>query len=229
LSRSERLLGLMRLLRRHRHPVSRARIAAELGISLRTLYRDIAALQAQGARIDGAAGLGFLLRPGFVLPSLMFPVDEVDALVLGSRWVADRGDARLRAAARDALAKTAAVLPGELREELDASALIVAPGAPVAAGDVELATVRQAIRQQLKLAITYRDAAGRDSDRTVWPFGVGFFDRARVVMAWCELRADIRHFRTDRIVAVAPTGERYPRPRQSLLTQWREQEGVDPR
>jgi predicted DNA-binding transcriptional regulator YafY len=226
MSRSERLLALLQLLRRHRQPVSGAAIAVELGISLRSLYRDIATLQAQGARIDGAPGLGYVMKPGFTLPPLMFSADEVEALVLGSRWVVDRGDGRLASAARDALAKIAAVLPAELRHELDTSALIVGPGAPLAAGDVEVATLRQAIRIEHKIEIGYRDAVAKDSLRTVWPFALGFFDRARVLVAWCELRQAIRHFRTDRIVSLSLSGERYPRRRQALMKEWREQQGI---
>ena len=226
MSRAERLLDLLQLLRRHRHPVSGADLAATLRISLRTLYRDIATLQGQGARIDGAPGLGYMLREGFVLPPLMFSVDEIEALALGTRWVAERGDPRLGTAARDALAKIAAVLPAPLRHELDSSALLVGPGAPIAAGDAELATLRQAIRTEHKLHLTYRDAAGRDTARTVWPFALGFFDRVQVVVAWCELRDEMRHFRTDRIAALTLLPERYPRRRQALLRQWREREGI---
>ena len=229
MSRSERLLDLLQLLRRHRQPISGAVIAADMGISLRTLYRDIATLQSQGASIDGAPGLGYILQPGFTLPPLMFSADEVEALVLGSRWVVQRGDSRLAAAARDALAKIAAVLPAGLRHELDTSALIVAPGEPIAAGDAEAAAIREAIRLEHKLDIRYRDGAGQDSSRTIWPFALGFFDRARVVVAWCELRESIRHFRTDRIIGLAPLGERYPRRRQALLKDWRVKEGVPER
>jgi predicted DNA-binding transcriptional regulator YafY len=229
MSRSERLFELLQLLRRHRRPVSGATIATELGISLRTLYRDIATLQSQGACINGAPGLGYVMTPGFTLPPLMFSAEEVEALVLGSRWVADRGDARLAAAARDALVKIAAVLPAELRHELDASGLIVGPGAPIAAGDAELATIRQAIRMEHKLAIRYRDGSGHDSSRTIWPFALGFFDRARVLIGWCELRQSIRHFRTDRIMDLTVTGGRYPRRRQALMKEWRELEGVPER
>ena len=118
MSRSQRLLDLIQLLRRHRHPVSGADIARELDISLRSLYRDVATLQAQGAPIEGAPGLGYVLRDGFTLPPLMFSVDEIEALMLGTRWVMDRGDTRLAAAARDALAKVAAVLPAPLRHAL---------------------------------------------------------------------------------------------------------------
>src|SRR5262249_54467745 len=129
--RAERLLDLVQILRRHRRPVSGCTLAGELGVSLRTLYRDIAALQGQGARIDGEAGVGFLLRPGFMLPPLMFSEEEIEALVLGSRWVGERGDARLAAAARNALAKIGAVLPDDLREGLDGIGLLVGPGAPI--------------------------------------------------------------------------------------------------
>lgn len=226
MSRTARLLDLMQLLRRHRQPVSGAAIAAELGISLRTLYRDMATLQAQGAAIDGAPGLGYVLKPGFTLPPLMFSTDEVEALVLGSRWVADRGDRRLAEAAGNALAKIAAVLPPALRHEADTAALLVGPGEAIAAGDTEVATLRESIRAEHKLGIRYRDSAGAETARTIWPFALGFFDRVRVVVAWCELRQAIRHFRTDRIVQLTPSGARYPQRRQALLKAWRVQEGI---
>lgn len=226
MSRTARLFDLMQLLRRHRHPVSGADIAAELGISLRTLYRDMATLQAQGAAIDGAPGLGYVLKPGFTLPPLMFSADEVQALVLGSRWVAERGDRRLAEAARNALAKIASVLPPELRHEADTAALLVGPGEPIAAGDAEVAAIREAIRAEHKLAIRYRDGGGADTARTIWPFALGFFDRARVVVAWCELRQSVRHFRTDRIVQIGATGQRYSQRRQALLKAWRVQQGI---
>ncbi len=226
MSRAERLLDLMQILRRHRQPVSGPTLAAELGISLRTLYRDIATLQGQGAGIEGEAGVGYVLRPGFLLPPLMFTEEEVEALVLGSRWVVDRGDSRLAGAARNALAKIAAVLPPDRREGMDGSALLVGPGDPIAAGDAELAAIRQAIRAEHKLDLSYRDRDGSESHRVIWPFALGFFDRVRVVVAWCELRQSFRHFRTDRIVALTPTDTRYPRRRQAMLKEWRAAEGI---
>ena len=226
MSRAERLLELMQCLRRHRYPVSGAILASELGISVRTLYRDIAALQVQGARIDGEPGVGYVLRPGFMLPPLMFSEDEIEALVLGSRWVADRADDPLGQAARNALAKIAAVLPTELRNALDASALFVGPGAVIAAGDQALVSIRHAIRSESKLRIRYRDLQGRASDRVIWPFALGFFDQVRIVAAWCERRQGYRHFRTDRIADLTVLGSRYPRRRQALLKEWREIEGI---
>jgi predicted DNA-binding transcriptional regulator YafY len=229
MSRAERLLDLMQVLRRHRQPVSGKSLAGELGVSLRTLYRDIATLQAQGAMIEGEPGVGYLLRAGFLLPPLMFTEEEVEALVLGSRWVVDRGDSRLGGAARNALAKIAAVLPPDKREGLDGSTLLVGPGEPIAAGDAELATIRTAIRAERKLEIAYRDRDGSESRRIVWPFALGFFDRVRVMVAWCELRQSFRHFRTDRILALTASDTRYPRRRQAMLKEWRTAEGIPQR
>ena len=226
MSRAQRLLDLIQLLRRHRFPVSGAALAEELGVSLRTLYRDIAALNAQGARIDGEAGVGYVLRPGFMLPPLMFSEEEIEALVLGSRWVAERTDGTLCAAARNALAKIVAVLPADMRDGADDSGLLIGPGAPVAAGDAELPVIRQAIRMERKLGITYVDQDEKQTQRTVWPFALGFFDRVRIVVAWCEMRRGFRHFRTDRIAALTLSATRYRRRRQALLKEWRETECV---
>ncbi len=121
----------MQLLRRHQYPVAGAALADSLGVSLRTLYRDIATLQAQGADIEGAPGLGYVLKPGFMLPPLMFSEEEIEAIVLGSRWVARRTDGALADAAANALAKIAAVLPSDLRASLEASTLLIGPGDPL--------------------------------------------------------------------------------------------------
>lgn len=228
MSRTERLLALLQILRRHRYPVAGATLAEELGISLRSLYRDIATLQAQGADIEGEQGLGYVLRPGFTLPPLMFSQEEIEAIVLGSRWVADRADDQLGLAAKNALAKISAVLPPELRQALESSALLVGPGEPVVMGEVELETIRRAIRSEHKLVIEYTDGGDLPSHRTIWPFALAFFERVRIVVAWCELRQAYRHFRTDRITALTVTETRYPRRRQVLFKEWRELEGIPP-
>ena len=228
MSRAQRLLSLIQILRRHRFAVTGANLAEELGISLRTLYRDIATLQEQGASIEGEPGVGYVLRPGFMLPPLMFSEEEIEALVLGARWVADRGDAPLGVAAQSAVSKIAAVLPHELREMLDASALLVGPGKAISTGATDLSELRLAIRAERKVTIHYRDLQETETKRTVWPFALGYFDNVRVLVAWCELRQGFRHFRTDRIAAFAVEEQRYPRRRQSLLKAWREMEGIPP-
>jgi predicted DNA-binding transcriptional regulator YafY len=228
MSRTERLLDLIQLLRRHRAPVTGPALAAELGISIRTLYRDIATLQAQGADIQGEPGLGYVLRPGFTLPPLMFSADEIEALVLGTRWVSRRAeDPRLGDAARNAITKITAVLPDDLRETVEGSSLLVGGGEVIPA-TVDLSVIRLAIRNERKLAIAYRNADGTATERTVWPFAIGFFDKVRIIGAWCELRTDYRTFRLDRISRMEPLPDRYPRRRAVMLKEWREREGIRP-
>lgn len=228
MSRAERLLDLLQVLRRHRRPVSGQALADELGISLRTLYRDIVVLQGQGAEIRGEAGIGYVLKPGFMLPPLMFSEEEIEALVLGSRWIARNTDARLGKAAHDAIARIAAVLPKDLRDGLEASTLLIGPHTPVGDDDTDVAAIREAIRRERKLTLAYRDKAGKATTRTIWPFAMGFFDRVRVIVAWCEMRKGFRHFRTDRMGAVKVESQRYPRRRQVLLKEWRDIEGIGP-
>lgn len=118
-----------------------------------------------------------------MLPPLMFSEEEIEALVLGSRWVAERADDRLGAAARNALAKIAAVLPADLRDSLDASTLLIGPGERIVADAIDLAVIRRAIRAERKLAIAYRDKGGAESERVIWPFALGYFDRVRIAVA----------------------------------------------
>ena len=226
MARSERLLELIQALRRHRRPVSGQALADELGVSLRTIYRDIQTLIGQGARIDGEAGLGFLLRPGFVLPPLMFSDEELEALVLGLRWVAQRTDASFEHAAMNALAKIAAVLPDDLRNSVEGIGLIAFPSRDADQRRFDLTPIRGAIRSEQMVVLDYADVTGQHTRRTVWPIALAFFERSRVLAAWCELRRDFRHFRIDRIIALHETGERYPQRRRVLMKQWREIEKI---
>jgi len=225
MSRAQRLLDVIQLLRSHRRPVAACRLAEELGVSLRTIYRDIETLKGQGAHIDGEAGIGYVLRPGFMLPPLMFSEEEIEALVLGGRWVAAQPDELLGKAAKNALAKVAAVLPDDLQRSLETSGLMVARRDP-AAGDAELPVIRAAIRGERKLRIVYSDERDNRSNRTIWPIALGFFDRVRMVAAWCESRGDYRHFRTDRIMSITLTERRYPRRRTDLLREWQQRECI---
>ncbi|MCC0073408.1 MAG: YafY family transcriptional regulator [Rhodobacter sp.] len=217
-ARAERLLAVLQILRRHRQPVAAQRIAGETGTSLRTVYRDIDALRAQGAAIEGEAGLGYVLRPGFLLPPLMFTEDEIEALVLGARLVASRGDPTLAAAAAEAVARIGAVLPGRLRDLAESAALLVPTGARRDAP--HMAALRRAIRAERKVEIRYRDKSGTETRRVVWPFAMGFFDSVQVLVAWCETRQAVRHFREDRIADCAVLELRYPQRRARLLRDW---------
>lgn len=225
MTRTERLLELLQILRRHRRPVTGATLAADLGISARTLYRDIATLQAQGAGIEGEPGLGYVLRDGYLLPPLMFSKGELEALALGCRWVASRDDAVLALEARNVLAKVAAVIPESLRDGVSDAPMLVGPSSMIAQGR-KLTEIRLAIRNEVKLRIGYTDLDEKSSERTVWPFALSFFDQVRIMVAWCELRQAYRSFRADRIVELASTDVRYPRRRQRMLQEWRAQQGI---
>ena len=221
MSRAKRLLDLIQTLRRYRRPVSGARLADELAVSLRTIYRDIQLLIAQGAPIEGEAGI-YVLRPGFTLPPLMFSRDEIEAIVLGSGLVARAADPALAKAARNAVAKITAVLPAGRSHEAEASGLLAGaiPLAPVDA--VDLAPIRSAIRTEQKIWIAYNDETGMRTERRIWPISLTFCARVRLLAAWCELRGSYRQFRTDRIAGFAEVGERYPRRRRVLIKEWRE-------
>lgn len=222
MARTDRLLDLVQVLRRHRLPVSGDVLALELDVSLRTLYRDIATLRAQGADIKGEPGIGYVLKPGFLLPPLMFSEDELEALVLGMRWVARRTGGSLSAAADNALARISAVLPKDLKEQLDGTLLLVGPTALPDDRPEDITMIRTAIRKERKLVLSYEDAAARPTERKIWPFALGFFEQVRVVAAWCELRNDFRHFRADRISRISMTDERYPKRKSTLMKAWRE-------
>jgi len=219
MSKLFRLFDLMQVLRGHRHPVTGNQLAKEAGVSLRTVYRDIAALQAMGAGIDGEAGVGYVLRSGFFLPPLMFSAEEIQALALGIQWVSRQTDDVLALAARNAMSKIGAVLPEELRDQLDDNDFYVGRSAPT----LDLKILRQAMREQRKLRVAYRDQSGAATERVIWPIAVGFVEVNRFVAGWCELRQDFRLFRVDRIYSVELLTEHYPGRRRTLVKQWRAQ------
>jgi predicted DNA-binding transcriptional regulator YafY len=221
-TRATRLLHLLDALGGRRHPVAGARLAEALGVSLRTLYRDIATLRGQGADIAGDPGVGYLLRPGFLLPSLNFGEEELEALVLGARWVASHADPELAAAAQRAMERVTRVLPARLRLEVETSGLFAPEWTPPPP-EPWLPALRLAIRAGHAVRVCYRDGEGRDSERTLWPFAMAFLDDRRLLAAWCELRGDFRHFRADRMQWLVDTGQRYPAQRHALIKRWRAQ------
>jgi predicted DNA-binding transcriptional regulator YafY len=221
-SRTTRLLTLLQVLRGKKRPVTAAVLAAQLEISERTLYRDIAELTALGAPIFGEAGVGYVLRSGLFLPPLMLNADETEAIVLGLHYVDQRGDDVLSRAAANALAKIADVLDPVAQEALRNPTLLPGPaGYGYPENRVPLDVFRNAIRQQAKLHIDYADASQTPSQRLIWPLALGFLNEVRVVVAWCELRGAYRTFRTDRVAAASAQGERYPGRRGDWLRAWR--------
>src|SRR5215470_14206546 len=183
--RADRLFQIIQILRRSPRPVTAAVIAAELETSKRSVYRDIAALIGQRVPIRGEAGLGYVLESGFDLPPLMLTSDEIEAAALGAQWVAGHGDAALARAAQDLIAKISAAIPRNLRPLiLDASAG-TPPGWRIPPDGLDVAQARAWIRGGRKIALVYCDEAGRETQRTVWPVMIGYFEAARMLIAWC--------------------------------------------
>lgn len=218
--RADRLLQLLQILRRHRRPVTGETIAAELEVSLRTVYRDIAALIGQRVPVRGEAGIGYILGEGFDLPPLMFSVDELEAVMLGLRWVGRSSDKALALAARDSIAKIGTVLPQGLKPYLYDSSLIMPPGFSDVEPSVDEGELRSAIREERKINLRYVDLADTETRRTIWPIALAYYDRKRLLVGWCEMREAFRSFRTERIAEASVSAERYPKRRKVLLSLW---------
>ncbi|AIY39278.1 Transcriptional regulator [Collimonas arenae] len=220
-SRTGRLFMLMDALRSYRRPVTAARLAEDLSVSVRTIYRDVQTLIELGAPLEGEAGLGYVLRSGFFLPPLMFNEDELEALVLGARWVQRQGDAGLTQAAANALSKIATASPADLRDSMANMGLWAASWQQEPVHHLALGPIREAIRRQHKLSINYSDEHGSATERLIWPVALAFFEGKRLLIGWCELRSGFRHFRCDRIALLTVTRQRYPQHRNVLLQTWR--------
>ena len=218
--RAERLFQIIQLLRRSTLPVTGAALAAELEVSVRTVYRDIADLMAQRVPITGEAGFGYLLSAEYDMPPLMLTAAELEAIVLGAQWVAGRGDPLLSPAASDVLAKIVTVVPVHLRPFVMEPSTGVPPRLNPSEEAVEAATLRDAIRSRLKLRLIYPADHGEQTERTVWPVVLGYSDTHRILIAWCELRQGFRHFRTDRLVAAEALDQSIPEPRGHLYRRW---------
>jgi predicted DNA-binding transcriptional regulator YafY len=219
--RADRLFQIIQAMRRRRGPVTADALAAELEASKRTIYRDIADLIGQRVPIRGEAGVGYVLDDGFDMPPLMLTPDEIEAAVLGAQWVAGHSDSALTRAAHDLIAKIAAAVPERLRPFVQEPATSARPSRNQAQDQLDMALVRDWIRAGRKLRLGYCDEQGRATQRTVWPVAVGYQDTTRVLAAWCELRQDFRHFRTDRVASADFLDERFAARPDELRARWR--------
>lgn len=219
--RTSRLLNLLQILRRSHYPVNGHELAQELGISIRTLYRDIATLQAEGADIEGEPGVGYVLNKGFFLPPLMFSEEEMAAFMLGMKWVSRVGDAPLSEASKQMIAKVERVVPETILEAAAAIPYGVGEPAEETLMNEDLGDLRQAIRHERKVKIKYQKPDSETSERIIWPIAIGYFPSGRVLVGWCEASKGFRHFRTDRIRSRVPLQDGFPRRRLDLYREWR--------
>jgi predicted DNA-binding transcriptional regulator YafY len=218
--RADRLFQIIQILRRSTRPVTAADLAEELETSKRSIYRDISALIGQRVPIRGEAGFGYVLEGGFDLPPLMLTTEEVEAAVLGAQWVAGHGDVALARAARDLMAKVAATIPENLRPLVIDAGARTPPGWKIPPDGLDVAQARSWIRLGRKIALTYLDAENRKTERIIWPIVVGYHEAVRLLIGWCELRRDFRHFRIDRIAGATFLEKRYPNRPSVLRAKW---------
>ena len=218
--RSSRLFEAIQILRAAKRPVTAEQLARSLEVSGRTIYRDIAALQAMRVPVEGEAGVGYLMRRGYDLPPLNFDQEEIEALRVGLSLLARTGDSALQRAARRVGAKIDAL-------QQPADWLQVAPwGAPPDDPDlgcVPLALLRDAVREERKLRITYRDGEGKESERVVRPLALVYHVECVLLAGWCELRKGFRHFRSDRIYACEALEEGFSEQSATLRALWLEE------
>ncbi|MFC3552340.1 helix-turn-helix transcriptional regulator [Lysobacter cavernae] len=214
--RADRLFLLIHALRGRRSAITAQRLAETLGVSLRTVYRDVADLQRSGVPIEGEAGVGYLLRKGSDIPPLMFTPDELEALVVGTRFVRAFGGVRLGREAAAALLKIEAVLPPELRERSERTR-IFAPQVHRLENSGLIDALHAAVTAAQVLRMNYRDNDARTSEREVEPLCLAFWGGSWTLGAWCRLRGDFRNFRPDRIVDYAATGETFVESRERGL------------
>jgi predicted DNA-binding transcriptional regulator YafY len=223
LRRGDRLFEIIQVLRNATRPLTAAQVAAALEVNVRTVYRDIAALQAQRVPIEGATGIGYVLRD-FDLPPLMFTADEIEAITVGVRLVRRTGDTGLQRAAEAVLSKVQSVVPDRLRQHARMAPFLVSD---VGARAADISCVREAIRERRKLRIVYADQRERRTSRVIRPIAVAYFVEVTVIAAWCELRSDYRHFRADRIDELTILDESFSDDGGELLQGWLAQRSRD--
>jgi len=212
--RTDRLFEIIQILRSENRVVTAAEIADRLEVSIRTVYRDIQTLQSMRTPIEGEAGIGYLMRQGYDLPPLNFNVEEIEAIVVGLSLVAQTGDRGLQRAAQQVSRKIDA-----LRGNLES--LQVSERGALVPGAVDTELVRGAIREERKLDLRYRDENGNESSRRVLPLAVIYYVHAMLLVGWCELRDDFRHFRLDRILACSEADAWFRGQGDRLREQWK--------
>lgn len=220
MAKSDRLLQMMQCLRTFAPPVKAQALSDELGVSLRTIYRDIDTLRRSGALIDGEAGYGYTLQEDPALPPMMFSRDEMEALVLGLREVVQVADPVLAKAAENALSKLKASLPERMRSEFEHAVLYAKRFHCRPEISIDIAAFRQATRNEQVVEINYVDAEEMPTVRAIQPLAIVFFDRSLVALAWCELRQDYRSFRIDRIRHMIVTTRSFRPRRVAMLREY---------
>jgi predicted DNA-binding transcriptional regulator YafY len=214
------MFEIVQLLRSARSPLTAAMIAARLEVTTRTVYRDIAALQAARVPIEGAAGIGYVMRSGYDLPPLMFSPEELDAITVGLALIGRTGDRSLETAGESAMAKIGAVMPN-LSLSPNEVRLFASSWHAIPDPAVDMRLLRDAIRRDRKLKLCYRDGAGSLTERIILPLALFYYIDGVILATFCELRQDFRHFRHDRIESCKPMDAFFSDRASRLRSEWR--------
>jgi len=218
--KASRLFEIIQILRLAKRPVTAAAIAAQLEVTVRSIYRDIVELQAMRVPVEGGRGIGYILRPGFTLPPLMLTVEETEAIVLSLALLERTGDTGLRQAAKQVNRKIAAAVPPPLAATFSTNALHAWGSIAPAPEAVDLAMIRRAIRDERKLLLDYRDEFARLTERMIRPIALIYYSQTANIVAWCELRQAIRNFRADRVEHCELADEVFPGEGDGLRKLW---------
>lgn len=211
--KSSRFFEIIQILRGAKRPLLAQDLAESLEVSRRTIYRDVASLQAMKVPIVGEAGVGYVLRGGYDLPPLNFDIEEAEAISVGLSMIARAGDPGLWNAAQRAARKLNEAAPGTHK-------LVASAWGTEHTPQIDMRSLRRAIRDETKLRMTYRDTSGARTDRIVWPLVLIYYVDAALVVAWCELRGELRHFRLDRIEASDFLQDAFTGQGDSLVSEW---------
>ena len=213
MSKTTRLFEVIQLLRGTKRPVLARDLARALEVSVRTVYRDIASLQAMQTPILGEPGVGYVMREGYDLPPINFDVDEAEAISVGLSLIARTGDPGLWRAAGRASRKLHEAAPGTRK-------LVTSSWGVENVPTVNLTELRSAIRNETKMRVLYRDVEQHETDRTIWPLILIYYVDAAMIVAWCELRDGLRHFRLDRVVNCTVLADGFKGLGDELIAQW---------
>lgn len=186
-----------------------ADLARQLGVSTRTIYRDVAMLRRQGVPIAGDPGVGYTLGSHRLVPAMTLTADEADALALGLRMTHRWGDPALARAAATLYQRLPGSLLPDAERALTRANLVAPPSSYHIPAPQALAPLREATRQRRRVRMTYTDEGGTRTERTVRPLSIAFFAPIWILTTWCELRQDFRTLRVDRIDALI-LGDAFP-------------------
>lgn len=223
MTRTQRLLTLLQILKENRYPIKAETLASQLEVSVRSIYRDIESLRDQGAEIVGEAGIGYQLKTGLLLPPLAFDENELEALILGLRWVKSNADSELKNSAIRAISKINSVVAGHSQKILNQNTLFAPTTHYYDINDKVAKDLRSSLRKECKAKMTYLDGQNQSTERIIWPIAIGYMKDSQVLAAWCELRESYRHFRLDRIQSYFALSDKLPYPKEYLLTRWQKE------